>query len=59
MGDNGKPLRVRIINYEGEGWILTKFAQRLMDNLNRLGIQADIGGVDPAADINQDRKSVV
>lgn len=50
--DHGKPLRVRIINYEGGGWILTKFAQRLMDNLNHLGIQADIGGVDPAADIN-------
>lgn len=46
------PLRVRIVNYEGGGWILTKFAQRLEENLNNLGVQAQIGGVDPTADIN-------
>lgn len=47
-----KPLKVRIINYEGGGWILTKFAQRLKENLISLGVQADIGGIDPDADIN-------
>lgn len=47
-----KPLKVRIINYEGGGWILTKFAQRLKENLINLGVQADIGGIDPDADIN-------
>lgn len=48
-----EPLKIRIINYEGGGWILTKFAQRLMDNLNMLGLKAEIGGsIDPTADIN-------
>lgn len=47
-----EPLRVRIINYEGGGWILTKFAQRLKESLVSLGVQADIGGIDPNADIN-------
>lgn len=47
-----RPLKVRIVNHEGGGWILTKFAQRLKENLNSLGIEADIGEVDPAADIN-------
>lgn len=49
---DAKPLRIRIINYEGGGWILTKFAHRLADHLNELGVYADIGGVDPSADIN-------
>lgn len=49
---NDRPLRVRIINYEGGGWILTKFAQRLKDHLNELGALADLGGIDPGADIN-------
>lgn len=41
---DAKPLRIRIINYEGGGWILTKFAHRLVDHLNKLGAHADIGG---------------
>lgn len=49
---DAKPLRIRIINYEGGGWILTKFAHRLVDHLNELGAHADIGGVDTSADIN-------
>lgn len=51
--DSGRPLRVRLINYEGSGWILTKFATRMNEQLNRLGILSDIGDtVDPDADIN-------
>lgn len=47
------PLKVRIINYEGGGWIFTKFAQRMNERLNDMGIRSEIGmQVDPAADIN-------
>ncbi len=47
------PMKVRIVNYEGGGWILTKFAQRMNENLNDMGVRSEIGTLpDPAADIN-------
>lgn len=46
-------LKVRIINYEGGGWILTKFADRMNECLLQMGIEVEIGMTpDPSADIN-------
>lgn len=50
--EEAKPLKVRIVNYDGGGWILTKFAQRLKEHLSVLGVEAEIGEIDPNADIN-------
>lgn len=43
---------VRIVCID-TGWILNKFATRMQDELEKLGIHAEIGkGIDPNADIN-------
>lgn len=48
-----RPLRVRLVSYDEYGWILTKFANRMEENLNKMGIDVDIKSyVDPTADIN-------
>lgn len=48
-----KPLRVRIVSYDTNGWILEKFAKRLEENLKKMGVDVDIASfVDPKADIN-------
>ncbi|MBT1704575.1 glycosyltransferase [Chryseosolibacter indicus] len=47
-------MRVRIVSYEDvNAWILGKFARKLNEELNKLGVDADISNVsDPDADIN-------
>lgn len=47
-------MRVRIVSYEDiNAWILGKFARRLYEELQNLGVQVDIGNVvDKTADIN-------
>ena len=48
-----KPLRVRIVSYERSGWILSKYAFKLDENLRKLGVESDIASErDPYADIN-------
>lgn len=48
-----RPLRVRLVSYDRRGWILTKFAKKLEENLERLGVDVDIDSCcDPKADIN-------
>jgi|AATD01.1.fsa_nt_gi glycosyltransferase involved in cell wall biosynthesis len=48
-----KPLRVRIISYDRWGWIFTKFAKRMEENLKLLGVNVDVAACcDPGADIN-------
>lgn len=48
-----KPLKVRIISYDSHGWILSKFAKRLEENLKIFGVDVTLGACcDPAADIN-------
>lgn len=44
--------KVRLVCYD-DGWILQKFAQRMMEELVKRGIQVDIGkNIDKTADIN-------
>jgi hypothetical protein len=46
-------LRVRIVRYEGAGWIVDKFARRLSEQLAAHSVEADIAREpDPSADIN-------
>ena len=48
-----RPFRVNIINYEGEGWILSKFEKKLVENLQTMGVDAKSGSkIDDTADIN-------
>lgn len=45
-------LRIRLISYD-DGWILGKFAQKLEDELKKLGVRVDVADCcDPNADIN-------
>jgi hypothetical protein len=46
-------MKVRIVCYEGEKWILGKFASKLNENLSLLGVDCSIGGEPSAeADVN-------
>jgi len=46
-------MKIRIVNYEDDSWILGKFALRLCENLKLLGVEADVDKVPcPNADIN-------
>ena len=50
---SNRPLRVRLVSYDENGWILTKFANRMEENLLKMGIDVDVKSyVDPDADIN-------
>lgn len=50
---SNRPLRVRLVSYDENGWILTKFAKRMEENLLKMGIDVDVKSyVDPDADIN-------
>lgn len=48
-----RPFKVNIINYEGRGWILSKFEKKLVENLQAMGVDAKSSNkIDDTADIN-------
>lgn len=59
--DEGRKLQyVRLVCYEGNGWILQKFADNLKIELEKRGIRATIGSTpDAEADINHHIESIL
>lgn len=50
---NIEGLKVHIVNYDEGGWILSKFANEMKENLQRMGVEATVGPKpDENADIN-------